>query len=193
MGIVINQNVIWLTALGHSHPVAFVFAAYRGQNRMHAGSATTVEISTVEPRRNLLVYDPFTQRVGQNAFQSVAHLQKHLVVLDEDKQHRAVILFFLADFPRAGHSHGVILDGGVRLHCWEDGNQDLVGALALKIFELGVESRRRIGRNDICVVVEVFLRSGRNDFVRKSAKTKNEGENENGTAAFHGFVTVLIR
>ena len=112
--------------LGNRVACAFVFAPGRGENRGHACAQAAVEIAVAEPRLQLVINDLLGQRIRQRAFQAVADLQIHLMVLDEHEQHRPVVLRLLPHLPRLGHSHGIVLDGGVRLHLRIHRHQDLV-------------------------------------------------------------------
>lgn len=128
----VNQNII----LGLA--VAFVFSLHGGQNRLNTSSATAIVIAHLKARRDLFVNDAFADRIGQDAFQSVTNLQKHLVVLGENEKHRTVVIVLLSHFPRTRHAYGVILDGRVRLQRRINGDEDLVGALPLEIFQRAV-------------------------------------------------------
>ena len=168
----------------HGRSVSPVLALDRRENRLYACRQAAVKIAGPETRRDFLVNDAFAERVGQDAFQSVADLQKHLVVLHKNKEHRPVVFALLPHLPRPGHAHGVIVNGRVRLHLWEDGHHDLVGTLALEIFERLVQLRRRAGGDDSGVVVEIGGRRRRNDFIREQAAT--ESEKQDDAEASHG-------
>ncbi len=83
----------------HGRPGSFVFAFRRREDGLHASRQAAVEIAGLEARRDLLVNDALAQRVGQHAFQPVADLQKQLVFLHENEQHRAVVLVLLPHLP----------------------------------------------------------------------------------------------
>lgn len=131
----VDKDVI---ALGHRRARPFVFALNGGQNRLYARSTAAIKIAVVKTRRDLLVNNPFAKRIRQHGFQSIADLQKHLVALDKNKKHRAVVSILLTDFPGPRHADGVIINGRIRLHRRVDGDQDLVERLPLKIFERAV-------------------------------------------------------
>jgi hypothetical protein len=95
----------------HRRSGSLVFALRRRENCLHARRQAAVKIAGLETRRNLLVNDSLAKRIGQDAFQSVADLQKHLVVLHENEQHRPVVFVLLPHLPRPRHAHGVILNG----------------------------------------------------------------------------------
>ncbi len=50
------------------------------------------------------------KRVGQRAFEAVADLDPHLVLLRRNQKQHAIVLFFLAKAPGAKQSIGVRLD-----------------------------------------------------------------------------------
>ncbi len=102
------MNIRHLLLLRHSCSVPFVFTLGRSNDRLHTRRQTSIKITGLEARGNLLVNDPLANRVGQDAFQSVADLQKHFVILHENKKHRAVVFVLLTGHPRPGHAHGVI-------------------------------------------------------------------------------------
>lgn len=103
------MSVIDLSGYGRAIP--FILALHGSQNRLNACRATAIKVAGLETRRDLFVNDAFAKRVGQNAFQSITDLQKHLVVLGENEKYRAVVIVFLPHFPRARHAYGVIFDG----------------------------------------------------------------------------------
>ena len=133
----------------HRRSGSLVFALGRRENCLHACRQAAVEVAGLETRRDLLVNDAFAKRIGQDAFQSVADLQKHLVVLHKNEEHRPVVFVLLPHLPRPRHAHGVIVNGRIRLHLRENGHHDLVGALALEIFQRLVQLRRRAGGDDV--------------------------------------------
>ena len=51
-------------------------------------------------------------------------------------------------------------------------HQDLIGALALEIFERPVQLRRRAGGDNVRIVVEIGCRRRRNDFTRKQPEAE---------------------
>ena len=103
----------------HRRSVSLVFTLGRREDCLHPRRQAAVEIAGLETRRDLLVNDAFAKRIGQDAFQSVADFNEHLVVLDENEKHRPVVFALLPHLPRPRHAHGVILNGRVRLHLRE--------------------------------------------------------------------------
>ncbi len=168
----------------HRRSVSLVFAFDRREHRLHPCRQAAVEIAGPEPRRDFLVNDALAQRVGQDAFQSVADFDEQLVVLDKNEEHRPVVFALLPHLPRPRHPHGVIVDGRIRLHLREDGHHDLVGALAFEVFERLVQLRRRAGGDNPGVVVEIGSRRGRNDLIREQREA--EGQQQDGAEASHG-------
>ena len=110
----------------HRRSGALIFAFDCRENRLHSRRQAAVKVARPETRRDLLVNDTLAERIGQDAFQSVADLDKHLVVLDKNEEHRSVVFAFLAHLPRPGHAHGVIVYRRIRLHLRIDGHQNLV-------------------------------------------------------------------
>ena len=120
----------------HGVSIALVFAFGCGQDGLHAFSETAVIIAGFKTRGDLLVNNSLGQRIRQNTFKAVTHLQKHFAILNEHEEYRAVVFGLLPDAPFPRDAHGVIFDGGVRLHLRIDGNENLLGGLALEILEL---------------------------------------------------------
>ena len=54
--------------------------------RAHAA----IVVPGLETRRDFIGDDVLALRIGQHAFQPVAHLQKHFVILHKNEKHRAV-------------------------------------------------------------------------------------------------------
>jgi hypothetical protein len=131
----VDENIILFR---HRRARAFVFALDGGQNRLHARRHPAIEITVMEPRRNLFINNLFPSRIGQDAFQPITHFQKHGAVLDENEKHSAIVFILLPHFPCARHADGVILNGRIRLHLRVNDNEDLVGTLPLKIFQRSV-------------------------------------------------------
>src|SRR5690348_6856996 len=77
----------------------FVFASRGLQHGVHTRGESPVIFALLEKRRNLVIHDPFRQRIRQRAFESVTDLDPHPPVLNEHEQHRAVILLLLSDSP----------------------------------------------------------------------------------------------
>ena len=65
-----------------------------------------VEIVALELRRHLVADDAARHRVGQRAFEAVAHLDAHLAVLRRDDDQHAVVLALLPDLPLGEHAVG---------------------------------------------------------------------------------------
>ena len=151
----------------HRRSVSPIFTFDRRENRLHSRRQAAVKVAGPETRRDFLVNDAFAKRIGQDAFESVTDFQKHFVVLDKNEEHRPVVFALLPHLPRPRHAHGVIVNRRVRLHLRIDGDQDLVGALALEIFERLVQLRRRAGGDDSGIIVEIGGRRRRNDFIRQ--------------------------
>ncbi len=134
----IDENIVLWMALSHSRSVAFIFAFRGRHNGLHARSQTSIEIVVVKTRRNLFINDTLAQCIGQNAFKSITHLDEHLVVVDKNEQHYAVVFFFLPNLPCSKHPDSVIINGRIRLHRRENRDENLVGSLSLKIFQRAV-------------------------------------------------------
>ena len=157
---------------------AFVLALCRLHDRRDTGAQAAGIIALAKVRLQFVFQDAFGYRIRQRAFQAIADLQVHLVILDEHEQHRAVALFFLSDAPRFRDADGVILDGRIRLHLREDRDENLVGGLALELLQLLVEFARDGGRDNVRVVVEVSFGNRRDDFRRLRGDCAQQHEQE---------------
>src|SRR4051812_48448715 len=93
-------------------------------------------------------------------------MQIHLAVLHKNKKDRAVVFPLLTDAPLLFDPEGVIENVRVTLHLRIDGDDDLVGSLALELRELFIESERLVFWDDVRVVVEIRGRLRRKDFGR---------------------------
>src|SRR5580692_1998839 len=93
------------------HPRALVLSFDGGYDGVDSRRQASGIIPVFELRLDLVLRDLFAKSVRQRPFQSVTDLDEHLTVLDEDKKRHAVVLELLADAPRTGHPHGVILNG----------------------------------------------------------------------------------
>ena len=79
--------------------IPFVFSLHGCQNRLDTCCATTVKIATVKSGRDLLVNDALANCVRQDTLQPITHLDKHLMLLHENEEHRAVVFAFLSHLP----------------------------------------------------------------------------------------------
>ena len=122
-------------AIGDGGAGSFIFAFGRSDDGLNPGGKSTVIIARLETRRNLLVNNPFAKGIGQHPFQSVADLQKHFVILNENEERRPVIFRFLTHRPRPKKPDRIIFDGGIGLHPGENRHHNLIRTLALKLFE----------------------------------------------------------
>src|SRR5690348_16584870 len=102
---------------------AFVFTFSRRKNCSHACAQSAIVIAGFEMWLDFVLDDSFGQRVWQHALQSVTDLNEQRPVLDEYKQHRAVILGFLPDLPRLSDARGVIFNGRIGIHLRENGDK----------------------------------------------------------------------
>ena len=168
----------------HRRSGSRVFALGGRKDRLYTRRQPAVEITGLETGGNLLVNDSLAQRIRQDALQSIAHLQKHFVVLDENEEHGPVVFVLLSHLSSPRHAHGIIFNGRIRLHRRKYRDQNLLGSLTLKIFERLVQLRCRASGDDMSVVVEVGRRCRRNNFIRKQTAAKKQ--NQDDAEAAHG-------
>ena len=150
-------------------PCTFIFTFGRGNDGLDAGRQATVKIARFKTWRNLFINDALAERVRQNPLQPITRLQKHSVILDKDKEHRAVVFILVANSPGPEDADAIIIHRGIGLHLRKNGDDDLLGSLALKIFQRLVQLRNRGGRNHIGVVVEISRGRRRNDLIREQS------------------------
>ena len=144
-----------------------------GQDGVDPGGQTSGIIPRFETRLDFILGDLFAKRIRQDAFQAVADLQKHLAILNEDKQYDAVVLGLLPNPPGARDADGVIIDGRIGLHLRINRDPDLVAGRAFEAFQLRVELVRRGGVDDVRVIIKVMIRRGRNNFSGNGGETPN--------------------
>ena len=114
---------------------ALIFPLGRSNHCGNAGAQSAVEVTLLETGSDFVVEDLFAKRVRQGAFQAVTGGNPHEMVLHKDKQDRAVVLAFHANFPGAIDLHGVVINGRVRLHLGINHDAQLGRGLPLKIFQ----------------------------------------------------------
>jgi len=165
-------------------PGSFVFMPGRGKDGVDPGGQTSGIIPRFETRLDFILGDLFAKRIGQDAFQAVADLHKHLAILNENKQNDAVIPGLLPNPPGTRHADGVIIDGRIGLHLRINRNTNLVAGCALEVFQQAVELVRRGGVHDVRVIIKVMVRRRRNDFGGNGGETPNPNQDETATA--HG-------
>ena len=114
--------------------------------RKHADDAVDAaldaagKIAGLEARHDGARDDDRRQRVGQRAFEAVADLDAHLVLVRRDQQQHAVVLLRLAELPDAEQLVGIGLDVAAlqRLH---RGDDELDAGLVFEVFELCLDAR----------------------------------------------------
>ena len=163
-----------MTPFCHGRSRAMIFSLDSGQYGRHPGRHAPVEIARFEARGELFVNDALAEGVGQDGFQTITRLQKKFVILNENEQHRPIIPILLADTPGAEDPHAIVGDVRVRLQLRVNGDENLIGALALEIFERLVQLGRG-GRGDHPgIVVEIDGGRGRDDFIRAQPEAKQQ-------------------
>ena len=163
----------------HCSASAFVLASRGLQQGGHARGQSAVVVAPFEVRRDLIIHDPFPQRVRQRAFQPVTDLDPHSPLLNEDEQYRAVVFSLLTDFPCLRDSPGVIFQRRIGLHTRENSDDDLAGGRFLKVFESLVQPLRRGGGHNAGIIIEVTCRLRRYDLARRTIQgqeSKNDQE-----------------
>ena len=161
-----------------------VFAFGCGHDGLHAHGKSAVVVAGFEMRGDLFFNNSLAQRIGQNAFETITNLQIHFAILNEHEENRAVVFDFLPDAPPPRHADRVIFNGRIRLHLRVDGNDDLLGSLALEFLELLVQLRRDLRRDDVRVIIEVLRRRLRDDFSGQGREATAETD-QNGTQVRH--------
>lgn len=122
--------------------------------------------------------------VGEAGFEAVADFDAHFAVLDEDEEDGAVVFVFEAGAPGLEEAVGVVFDAGVGLHLGVDGDQELVGGVALELGERFVELGGDGGGDDVgCVVEEGF--GGRGDDFGGVGADGEPGEEQAGEESGH--------
>ena len=163
----------------HCSASAFVLASRGLQQGGHARGQSSVIVAPFEVRRDLIIHDPFPQRIRHRAFQPVTDFDPHPPVLDEHEQHRAVVFTLLTDFPGFRDSSGVIFQRRIGLHPRENRDDDLAGIGFLEVFERPVQPLRRGGGHNTGVIVEIISGLRRHDLARQTIQgqeSKNDQE-----------------
>ena len=81
-----------------------------GDDVVDAARDAVTEIAGLEPRRDGVGDDDLRQRVGQRAFEAIADLDPHAMLVRRHQQQDAVVLVRLAQLPCAEQLVGVGLD-----------------------------------------------------------------------------------
>src|SRR5205814_8261110 len=121
---------------------SFVLAPDGFADQVDTGGEAAFIIPIAEMGLDMVLGDVECRNVRQRTFEAVADLNKHLAVLNKDKQHDAVSFIFLADAPGLSDTLCVIIDRRIALHFRKYRNHDLVGRFALELRELLVEAQR---------------------------------------------------
>src|SRR6266404_724747 len=100
------------------------------------------------------------------------------MVLDENKQDRAVVFILLSRSPGFKDPMRVVFQRGVALHLGEDSDHDLARGRLLKIFERLVQPLRRRARDNSRVIVEIRGGLGRHHFARRTIHRQQRQKNQ---------------
>ena len=119
-----------------------------------------VDIAGAHPRTDFVLNDAVRVGVGQLALQTIANLDANLVVLHEDKQHRAVVVTAPPDLPMVGGFAGPGLQRNVAGRL-TDPNDDLMPGRRLVGVKLVLERRARGARKHAGVIGDVVIRRRR--------------------------------
>ncbi|MNE66716.1 hypothetical protein D3C80_1622830 [compost metagenome] len=87
-------------------------ATQHHQHRRHAVADALAEVAGLERRRDHLVDDHRTLRIGQPVFQAIADFDTQLALIPCNDQQGAVVLVLLPDPPIASQLITVVIDAG---------------------------------------------------------------------------------
>src|SRR4029077_8896525 len=95
---------------GNRLPSSLVLAADRLKDQIDPSRQPGLVIPIPEKRFDAPFGDIECSCVRQGALQSITNLDKHLAVLDEHEEHRAIATLLFTDAPRLCHALSVVRD-----------------------------------------------------------------------------------
>ena len=149
----------------------------RGDGVVDAARNAAVEIARLEARRDGIGDDDLADRVGQRAFEAIADLEAHLVLLGGDEKQQAVVLLRLAELPQAEEFVGVGLDL-LAVERGNGGDNKLDAGFVVERLQLAFERGALRGRDDIGLVDHAPGQQGIVRRRRERRRAENGAEQE---------------
>src|SRR5262249_26676178 len=149
---------------------------------VEAGGDPVGDLALAKRRCDPLPQDLARQRVGELGLETVADLEAHLPVVHEDEKDDPVVEALLPDAPGLGETDGVVFEI-LALERSEDGDHDLVAALALARAELALQPVAIRGREHARVVVDPVIGTGGNGQGRRGGAREGGKEEQPGAQA----------
>ena len=137
------------------------FVTGGGEHGIDAGLDAAGVVALLEAGGDDLGDNAFADGVGEAAFESAADGDVHFAAVDEDEEDGAVVLAFLAGGPGLGDLGAILGEFLVVGQLGVDGDEDLVGGVALELVELAVEVGAGGGIKDASLVGDVLVGLGR--------------------------------
>ena len=155
VGVLILESRRLVFLLNCGSPGSAIFTASGRDHGVDGGIECVGGAAGAKVGLELVLDDGVRYGVGQRTFQSIADFDAQRAVGHEDEQHRAVVALFLADTPSLGGPHGEVFQSGAARQARVNGDDELVGRVALELGETCVQGARAINRDVVGVIVEM--------------------------------------